>query len=54
VELVPILRFSGKMKDMFYYIATNAPHINLGFPRGSAPFPTRIACSKAMATPKAG
>jgi len=27
--------FSGKMKDMFCYIATNALHINLGFPRGS-------------------
>jgi hypothetical protein len=27
--------FSGKMKDMFCYIATNARHINLGFPRGS-------------------
>jgi hypothetical protein len=27
--------FSGKMKDMFCYIATNAGHINLGFPRGS-------------------
>jgi hypothetical protein len=27
--------FSGKMKDMFCYIATNAKHINLGFPRGS-------------------
>jgi hypothetical protein len=26
---------SGKMKDMFCYIATNARHINLGFPRGS-------------------
>jgi len=23
------------MKDMFCYIATNARHINLGFPRGS-------------------
>lgn len=28
--------FSGKMKDMFCYIATNAEHINLGFPRGSS------------------
>lgn len=27
--------FSGKMKDMFCYIATNARHVNLGFPRGS-------------------
>jgi hypothetical protein len=27
--------FSGKMKDMFCYIATSASHINLGFPRGS-------------------
>ena len=27
--------FSEKMKDMFCYIATNAQHINLGFPRGS-------------------
>jgi hypothetical protein len=27
--------FSGKMKDMFCYIATSAGHINLGFPRGS-------------------
>src|SRR5258708_20566237 len=27
--------FSGKMKDMFCYIATSAAHINLGFPRGS-------------------
>jgi hypothetical protein len=26
--------FSGKMKDMFCYIATNAKHVNLGFPRG--------------------
>jgi len=26
--------FSGKMKDMFCYIATNAGHVNLGFPRG--------------------
>ncbi len=28
--------FTGKMKDMFCYIATNARHINLGFPRGAA------------------
>jgi hypothetical protein len=28
--------FSGKMKDMFCYIATNAKHVNLGFPRGAA------------------
>ena len=27
--------FSGKRKDMFCYITTNARHINLGFPRGS-------------------
>lgn len=27
--------FSGKMKDMFCYVATNARHVNLGFPRGS-------------------
>jgi hypothetical protein len=27
--------FSEKMKDMFCYIATNARHVNLGFPRGS-------------------
>src|ERR1700728_4132280 len=35
--------FSGKMKDMFCYIATNADHINLGFPRGSTlPDPNRV------------
>jgi hypothetical protein len=35
--------FSGKMKDMFCYIATNAKHINLGFPRGSTlPDPNRV------------
>jgi hypothetical protein len=28
--------FSGKMKDMFCYIATNAAHVNLGFPRGTS------------------
>ena len=28
--------FSGKMKDMFCYIATNAEHVNLGFPRGAS------------------
>lgn len=28
--------FSGKMKDMFCYIATNAQHVNLGFPRGAS------------------
>src|SRR5438477_11583597 len=34
--------FSGKMKDMFCYIATNAGHVNLGFPRGaSLPDPNR-------------
>jgi hypothetical protein len=27
--------FSAKMKDMFCYIATNARHVNLGFPRGA-------------------
>jgi hypothetical protein len=31
------------MKDMFCYIATNARHINLGFPRGSTlPDPHRV------------
>jgi hypothetical protein len=35
--------FSGKMKDMFCYIATNAAHVNLGFPRGtSLPDPNRV------------
>jgi hypothetical protein len=35
--------FSGKMKDMFCYIATSAGHINLGFPRGaSLPDPNRV------------
>jgi len=35
--------FSGKMKDMFCYITTNARHINLGFPRGSTlPDPNRV------------
>src|SRR5258706_3664602 len=35
--------FSGKMKDMFCYVATNARHINLGFPRGSIlPDPNRV------------
>jgi hypothetical protein len=35
--------FSGKMKDMFCYIATNARHINLGFPRGALlPDPNRV------------
>jgi hypothetical protein len=28
--------FSGKMKDMFCYIATNAGHVNLGFPHGAS------------------
>jgi hypothetical protein len=28
--------FSEKMKDMFCYIATNAGHVNLGFPRGAS------------------
>jgi hypothetical protein len=27
--------FSEKMKDMFCYIATNARHVNLGFPNGA-------------------
>jgi hypothetical protein len=31
------------MKDMFCYIATNARHVNLGFPRGAAlPDPNRV------------
>ncbi len=35
--------FSGKMKDMFCYITTNARHINLGFPLGSTlPDPNRV------------
>ena len=35
--------YSGKMKDMFCYIATNAKHVNLGFPRGtSLPDPNRV------------
>src|ERR1700747_2589448 len=35
--------FSGKMKDMFCYITTNAAHVNLGFPRGSTlPDPNRV------------
>jgi hypothetical protein len=35
--------FTGKMKDMFCYIATNTGHINLGFPRGSTlPDPNRV------------
>ena len=35
--------FSGKMKDMFCYIATNVGHVNLGFPRGaSLPDPNRV------------
>jgi hypothetical protein len=28
--------FSEKMRDMFCYVATNAKHVNLGFPRGAA------------------
>jgi hypothetical protein len=28
--------FSGKMKDMFCYIATSAKHVNLGFPCGTS------------------
>jgi hypothetical protein len=35
--------FSGKMKDMFCYIAANAGHVNLGFPRGTLlPDPNRV------------
>jgi hypothetical protein len=35
--------FSGKTKDMFCYITTNAKHVNLGFPRGSTlPDPNRV------------
>ena len=35
--------FSGKMKDMFCYIATSTRHVNLGFPRGSTlPDPNRV------------
>jgi len=35
--------FSTKMKDMFCYIATNAVHVNLGFPHGSTlPVPNRV------------
>ena len=35
--------FSGKMKDMFCYIATNKGHVNLGFPLGtSLPDPHRV------------
>jgi hypothetical protein len=35
--------FSGKMKDMFCYVATNAGHVNLGFPRGtSLPDPNHV------------
>ena len=34
--------YSGKRKDMFCYIATNAGHVNPGFPRGaSLPDPNR-------------
>jgi len=43
--------FSTKMKDMFCYIATNAGHVNLGFPRGAAmPDPNRVleGAGKAM------
>jgi hypothetical protein len=28
--------FSGKMKDMFCYMTTNAGHVNLGFPCGAS------------------
>ena len=35
--------FTEKMKDMYCYIATNAKHINLGFPRGATlPDPNRV------------
>ena len=35
--------YSGKMKDMFCYITTNARHVNLGFPRGAElPDPNRV------------
>jgi hypothetical protein len=35
--------FSGKMKDMFCYIATSTDHVNLGFPRGARmPDPSRV------------
>ena len=35
--------FSGKMKDMFCYIATSSGHVNLGFPRGTTlPDPNRV------------
>jgi hypothetical protein len=35
--------FTAKMKDMFCYIATNAGHVNLGFPRGAEmPDPNRV------------
>jgi hypothetical protein len=43
--------FSGKMKDMFCYLATNAGHVNLGFPRGaSMPDPNGVleGAGKAM------
>ena len=36
-------RFSGKVKDMFCCITTNARHVNLGFPRGATlPDPKRL------------
>src|SRR5215467_14389628 len=42
--------FSGKMKDMFCYIATSAGHVNLGFPRGtSLPDPNRVLEGKGKA-----
>ncbi len=43
--------FSGKMKDMFCYIATNAGHVNLGIPARRARCPIRIGCWKATARP---
>jgi len=42
--------FSGKMKDMFCYIATNAGHVNLGFPRGvSLADPNRVLAGEGKA-----
>jgi hypothetical protein len=42
--------FSGKMKDMFCYIATASGHVNLGFPRGaSLPDPNRVLEGKGKA-----
>src|SRR5262245_27027567 len=42
--------FSGKMKDMFCYIATSAGHDNRGCPRGtSLPDPNRVLEGKGKA-----